>query len=280
MKTIKLFVILLISLGFTAQAQDLYHVTRVSGKVTNLKTGQEIVAGDALNPSDQLLFESIDSYAIAIGSNMGRFQLKIREEEGKGMQQMLTATVVESAKPTSMRNLMMARFNPNEKEISDLKQYFGNDKFSIIGDGVNIPLNQQTYPLSDEKFIVFFYRVDNNPVQKKIGFDEQQLLLEKEKLVTSSVGQITGNEIANLQVYEYESTTRTGKEITRFTLVFVDKESLKNEFYTIIPILKRQRMADTDIKKYLIEYYYDFYGATDSKTIDLFAEEIVKNYTL
>jgi len=37
-------------------------------------------------------------------------------------------------------------------------------------------------------------------------------------------------------------------------------------------------MADDDIKKYLIEYYYDFYGATDSKTIDQFADQIVKNY--
>jgi len=117
-------------------------------------------------------------------------------------------------------------------------------------------------------------------VQKKIGYEEQKLMLEKEKLVTSSVGSITGNEIADLQVYEYETTTRTGKEITRFTLVFVDKETLKNEFYTIIPILKRQRMADQDIKKYLIEYYYDFYGATDSKTIDMFADDIVKNYSM
>jgi hypothetical protein len=35
-------------------------------------------------------------------------------------------------------------------------------------------------------------------------------------------------------------------------------------------------MNDDDIKKYLIEYYYDFYGATDSKTIDNFASQIVK----
>jgi hypothetical protein len=81
-----------------------------------------------------------------------------------------------------------------------------------------------------------------------------------------------------LAVYEYENTTKRGNEITRFTLVFVDKEDLLKEFNTIIPILKRQKMSDDDIKKYLIEYYYDFYGATDSKTIDSFTEQIVKNY--
>ncbi|HOP03040.1 MAG TPA: hypothetical protein PL017_03355 [Tenuifilaceae bacterium] len=280
MKTIQLIVVLLITMGFTAQSQDQYHVTRVNGKVTNLKTNQEVAAGDVLNASDQLLFETIDSYAIAIGANMGRFQIKIQEQEGGAPQPMLTATVAEAARPTKMRNLMMARFNPNESEIADLKQYFGNDKFSIIGDEVNIPLSEQNYRLSDDNFIVFYYRVDNNPVQKKIGFEEQKLILEKEKLVNSSIGAISGDEITDLQVYEYEASTRTGREITRFTLVFVDKESLKNEFYTIIPILKRQQMADPDIKKYLIEYYYDFYGATDSKTIDTFADEVVKNYTM
>jgi len=103
-------------------------------------------------------------------------------------------------------------------------------------------------------------------------------VLEKDKLVASSAGFITGNEISNLAVYEYERSTNRSQEITKFTLVFVDKDELKNEFFTIIPILKRQKMADDDIKKYLIEYYYDFYGATDSKTIDQFADQIVKNY--
>jgi hypothetical protein len=34
-------------------------------------------------------------------------------------------------------------------------------------------------------------------------------------------------------------------------------------------------MGEADIKKYLIEYYFDFYGATDSKTIQDFVNEVV-----
>ncbi len=278
MKSLKVLIVLVLTLGFTAQAQDLYHVTRVSGKITNLRTGADVTAGETLNPDDVLLFESLDSYAIAIGSAMGRFQIKIQDQAIAEDHQTLTATVKDAAVPTKMRNLMLARFDPSQTQISDLRQYFGNDKFSIIGDAVTVPLDQQKYPLSDDKFIVFYYRVDNNPVSKKIGHDQQSLLLEKDKLVTSSVGPIEGNEISNLAVYEYEMSSRSGQEITRFTLVFVDKNELENEFNTIIPILKRQKMPDNDIKKYLIEYYYDFYGATDSKTIDTFAEQIVKSY--
>lgn len=278
MKTLKILIVLVISLGFSTHAQDVYHVTRVNGTITNLGTGTNVVAGETLNPDDVLLFESLDSYAIAIGSAMGRFQIKIQEPLLTNEHQTLTSMVKDAALPTKMRNLMLARFNPSETQVSDLRQYFGNDKFSIIGDAVTVPLNQQNYSLSDDKFIVFYYRVDNNPVSKKIGHNEQSLILEKDKLVTSSAGSVEGNEISNLAVYEYQMSSRSSHEITRFTLVFVDKNELINEFNTIIPILKRQKMADDDIKKYLIEYYYDFYGATDSKTIDTFAEQIVKNY--
>jgi hypothetical protein len=278
MKSVKLLTIIVLFFGLAAQAQDAYYVTRVSGKITVLKTGQEVVAGDALAPDEFLLFESFDSYAIAIGSGMGRFQIKIQQAQLSGDLQMLTTTVKDAAQPTRMRNLMLARFDPSEQEVSDLRQYFGNDKFSVIGDAVNVPLNTQKYPLSDDKFIVFYYRVDNSPVSKKIGHEQHTLLLEKDKLFTSSVGSIDGNEISNLAVYEYESSTKRGNEITRFTLVFVDKEELLNEFNTIIPILNRQKMGDDEIKKYLIEYYYDFYGATDSRTIDSFTEQIVKSF--
>ncbi len=278
MKSAKLIVLFLLFLGLGVQAQDFYHVTRVNGKITNLKTGQCVAAGDALNPDDVLLFESLDSYAIAIGSGMGRFQIKIQDPQITDEHQLLTSATKDAAVPTKMRNLMLARFDPSQSEISDLRQYFGNDKFSIIGDAITVPLSEQKYPLSDDKFIVFYYRVDNNPVSKKIGHQQQTLLVEKDKLVTSNVGSVEGNEIANLAVYEYETSTRSSHEITRFTLVFVDKDELVNEFRTIIPILKRQRMAEDEIKKYLIEYYYDFYGATDSKTIDTFAAQIVKDF--
>lgn len=280
MKTVKLIALFTLLAAFTAQAQSTFDITRVNGKITNLKTGKEVASGDVINADDQLLFESMDSYAIAIGSNMGRFQIKLIDADRNAEQPMLTATAIEVARPTKMRNLMLVRFDPSEKEISDLKQYFGSDKFSVIGNNIDIPISAKNYPLSDDKFIVFYYKVDNKPVQKKIGFAEQTLLLEKDKLTSSTAGTLSGNEISNLAVYQYEKTSRSSQEITRFTLVFVDKDELKNEFYTIIPILKRQKMADPDIKKYLIEYYYDFYGATDSKTIDRFAEDIVKNYSL
>jgi hypothetical protein len=274
---VNLIMVILLMLGVSVYAQDNYTVTRINGKVINYKTGTELKAGDVLQPSDKVTFDSFDSYIISISQNMGRYMMKMHLPPSPEAIQQLTVTVKEIAVPTKRRSLMAERYKPEEKEVSDLKGYFGSDKFSIIGDKVTIPMNNGSYQIDENKFIVFYYRVNNNPVSKKLGYEQNALMVEKDKLLATNSGNITSNEIPDVAVYVYEKNTRTSEEITKFDLVFVDQEALTNEFYTILPILRRQNMSNADIKKYLIEYYFDFYGATDSKTIKEFVDNLVDN---
>lgn len=277
MKPIAYTLVFLLLIGMGAQAQDTYNVTRVNGNVTFAKTGKPIKPGDILNPNDQVKFENLDAYVISINQKMARFMLKMNPPASNvSKNQALVATVKDIALVTKRRSLMSVRFNPNETEIADLKNYFGSDKFSIIGDNVDVALNATKYPLSDNKFVVFHYKVNNNPVSKKLAFDKQTIKIDKNEILSTKAGNVNGNEVSELSVYLYEKSTRSSEEVTKLTLVFVDKEALRNEFKTIMPILKRQKMDDAAIKKYLIEYYYDFYGATDSKSIDNFASEVIK----
>ena len=279
MKATTSIIIMLLMLVLGVQAQDTYNVTKVNGNVSFVKSGKLVKPGDVLNPSDQVKFENFEAYVITINQKMARFMLKLPTPQTNAAKQnqVLTAMVRDIALVTKRRSLMSVRFNPNEKEVNDLKNYFGTDKFSIIGDNVDIALNSAKYPLSDNKFIVFHYKVNSSPVSKMLGYEQQTIKIEKDKILSTKAGSINGNEVTDLTVYLYEKSSRSSEEITKLTLVFVDKETLRNEFKTILPILKRQKMNDESIKKYLIEYYYDFYGATDSKTIDAFAGEVVKS---
>lgn len=278
MKTkLNLIVAFLLMLGSTVLAQESYIVTRINGKVMNYKTGTQLKAGDVLQPADRVTFDTFDSYIISISQNMGRFMMKMHEPTIPDALQQLTVTVKDIAVPTKRRSLMAERYKPEEPEITDLKGYFGSDKFSVIGNKVIIPVNSGSYPIDENKFIVFYYRVNNNPVSKKIGYEQNALMVEKDKLLSTNSGEIASNEIPSVAVYLYEKNTRSSEEITKFDLVFVDQEALTNEFFTILPILRRQNMSNADIKKYLIEYYFDFYGATDSKSIKQFVDQLVDN---
>ena len=272
---VKLVVAMLLAIAINGQAQESFIVTRTNGKVTSDKTGTHLKAGDILQPTDRITFDSFDSYVISIGQNMGRYMIKLHEPPAPETIQQLSALVQDIAVPTKRRSLMAERYRPDETMVSDLRTYFGNDKFTIIGDNVSVPLNPQAYPIDENKFIVFYYRVNNNPVSKKLGYDSSSILIERDKLMNTSAGVITQNEIPAVAVYLYEKNTKTSEEITRFNLAFVDKETVTNEFMTIIPILVKQKMGKDDIKKYLIEYFYDFYGATDSKSIKAFVDELV-----
>lgn len=270
------FVAMLLLTGSTiALAQDKFTVTRVKGGATNLNTGAPVRPGQVLTPDDQLIFENFDSYIIAINSNMGRYMIRLHEPQALDEATKLTARVSQIATPTLRRSLMADRYRPQQGSINDLRSYFGGDKFSIIGNDIKIPVDPKTYPMDEDKFIVFSYRVNNNPVTKKIGYQNDTLWVETDLLKVTKAGNVTSDEIQSLAVYMYQSSTRSADPITKFDLVFVDENILKNEFNTILPILRQQKMTNDDIKKYLIEYYYDFYGATDSNSIKHFVDNFL-----
>ena len=149
-----LIAIALIMFGLQTYAQDSYTVTRINGKVINYKTGTELKAGDILQSSDKVTFDSFDSYIISISQNTGRYMMKMHLPPSPEAVQQLTVTVKEVAVPTKRRSLMAERYKPEEKEVADLKGYFGNDKFSVIGDKVSIPVSAGNYQIDENKFIV------------------------------------------------------------------------------------------------------------------------------
>jgi hypothetical protein len=255
---------------------QVYHVIKLEGSVTNLNSGKILAPGDIVQASDRLAFESTNSSIIAIGDNRVKYILRMPKGENVDKTD-LVLIASQSATAIKSRNAFKTRaFNPDQKEVVDLKQYFGNDRFSIIGDEVKVTLSEQKYPLSNDKFIVFYYKVKDKPVSKKLGFDQQTINIEADKLKEVKGEIIDANEIEGVMVYEYEMPTKNYQEITSFNLLFVKNADLEKEFNTIIPILRNQKMDDKGIKEYLVDYYVDFYGLTDSKALSSFIDGVLK----
>lgn len=260
---------------FSVNAQ-VYHVIKLQGSVTNLNTGKILTPGDIIQASDRLAFESADASIIAIGDNRTKYILKMPKMENADKTDLILKAG-QAANAVKSRNAFKTRaFNPDQKEVADLKQYFGSDRFSIIGDQVKVTLSEQKYPLSNDKFIVFYYKVKDKPVSKKLGFEQQTINIEADKLREVKGEKIDANEIPDVMVYEYEMPTKDYQEITSFNLLFVNNADLEKEFNTIIPILRNQKMDDKGIKEYLVDYYVDFYGLTDSKVLSAFIDGVLK----
>lgn len=263
-------------MAFTSVNAQVYHVVKVQGNITNLNTGKAIKAGDVIQAKDRLAFESVSANMVAIADNRTKYVIKMPKTEKVDKTSLIVLTS-QAATAVKSRNAFKSRaFNPDQKEVVDLKQYFGNDRFSIIGNQVNVTLSEQIYPLSPDKFIVFHYNVKDKPVSKKLGFDQQTIKIEADKLKEVKGETITTDEIEGVMVYQYEMPSKNYLEITSFNLLFVDGVALTNEFNTIIPILRTQKMDDKGIKEYLVDYYVDFYGVTDSKALSEFIDGVLK----
>ena len=275
MKTLVLTIGVVLASVFLVNAQ-VYHVIKLEGSVTNLNSGKILAPGDVINGSDRLAFESASASIIAIGDNRTKYILRMPKMESADKTD-LVLIANQAANAVKSRNAFKTRaFNPDQKDVVDLKQYFGNDRFSIIGDQVKVTLSEQKYPLSNDKFIVFYYKVKDKPVSKKLGFEQQTINIEADKLREVKGEKIDANEIPDVMVYEYEMPTKDYQEITSFNLLFVNNADLEKEFNTIIPILRNQKMDDKGIKEYLVDYYVDFYGLTDSKVLSTFIDGVLK----
>ncbi|HUX54216.1 MAG TPA: hypothetical protein VMV56_07375 [Williamwhitmania sp.] len=257
----------------TVNAQ-VYHVIKLEGSVTNLNSGKTLAPGDVIQASDRLAFESANASIIAIGDNRTKYILRMPKMENADKPDLILLAS-QAATAVKSRNAFKTRaFNPDQKEVSDLKQYFGSDRFSIIGDQVNITLSEQKYPLNNS-VIIFYYKVKDKPISKRLKYDQQTISIESDKLKEVRGEMINTNEIENVVVYDY-SSPQDYKEITSFNLLFVNNADLEKEFNTIIPILRSQKMDDKGIKEYLVDYYVDFYGLTDSKALSAFIDGVLK----
>jgi len=254
--------ILLIALLSAFQTDNLYNIIKVNGQIINTSTGKSLSAGDKVRPNDQLQFDSRLSSALAISSSRGKFSLKVPEGSDAFSDSKLLAVADNAVSPIKSRNQLSTRSIGNGL-VKDLKSYFGADEFTIVGNTLNLKLDPDIYPLNENNFIVFSYMQDGKQVTKKIGFTDQQIKIEKDKLLVN----VTDPHLVGVIVYQYNKTSNSPVEITKFNLNFVEADNLMKEFKAVVDVLNGMKLQKEDKTKYLTDYFVDIYGQTDQSQL-------------
>lgn len=271
MKTTLTILLTFIAINFLSGQ---YHVVQVRGEIKNVETGNDIERGDKISASDMLKFVSAQSMALVINTN-GKYSVQLPIEAGiDGQDQGVS---VESAiSPIRSRNQISTRgFDAQKDRIDNLKAYFGSTSFAVIGDSLTVFLQEDMYPLNNSKFIVFYYTLNGTEISKKVGFNNQHLIIEKEKLFESKGEKFNGDLIPKMEVYKYEVASKDSEKITECDLKFLNKQDLASEFSEIISFMKQEGKTDEAIKTYLGDYFIDVYGDTDQEQLKKFIEELI-----
>jgi hypothetical protein len=275
MKNILILALLIFSITSIAQTDELYNIIRVNGKIFNISAGEDLSQGNTLKPKDKLNFEGDYSTGIVISNLRKKYTLRMPYD--LGVEDDVFAVAEMSLNPILSRGQLSTRGLMGPNGVKDLKTYLSEDNFNIIGDEIDIHLDKNLYPLNDDKFIVFYYKINDKQVSKKVGFDKQYLNINKEKLSKSEEFSSLSDTLQTVAIYQFEKSTNETNLITTTNISFINTDELRKEFLAIIPILKKQNYEKEEIRQYLFEYFFDVYGNVDETQLNNFLLQIVNS---
>jgi hypothetical protein len=264
MRTISLLFSLVLVFGETFSQN--YNIIQSDGNIVNVNKGVNLMQGAVVNSADVLKFENNKASALVVNDKFAKYRLVKPQTD-------VTASVEFSLVPISSRNQLSTR-GDEEIEKKDLKSYFGNENFFVIGNKLDIALDKNIYPLSENSFIVFDYQLKDTKISKQIGFDGQKLIIDKEKLFVKEEKRFDGNEIENLKIYKFDKKNNKSELITTLKFSFLDSELLKNEMLTITNLMTQKGESKENIMNYLKQYFIDVYGNTDTSKLNEFVQNL------
>lgn len=247
----------------TISAETDFYIVKLNGKITNNDNSKELIQGDIINSSATYKVSDKKVSAVLVSEEGKFFMLKIPDQLSYNENHEIIFPCDKCVFPITDLDAGSKRgFKKVEikKDINDLKKYFCENKFTVLGDTLSVKLDKNVYPLNNDKFIVFYYQINNVQVSKKVGFENHYLKIEKAKLFSSNGQTQDGNILKNIFVYQYERSTEKAELLTKINFEFLSTTNLKKEFNVILKAVNKQNFAPTDKKKLLTDYFTDVYG--------------------
>ncbi len=271
----KLILILLTLLITFYSSSEVYYIIKVKGKIVNLNTGKELLQGMRIEASDKLEFTNNKAMALVISSKRGRFTLKLPPKNENEVKNELIVFVNSAIFPIVTKTRLGTRSSGFSTKVYNLKEYFGDENFTIIGKELKLKIDRSKYALSKNNYIVFKYTHNNKSEENIIDCKKQVLTINKEKLLVGNNKSVHSNSINKINLVLYKKITDNEKKITKFKLIFITKNELKTEFTTLNNILKKQKQSIVKRKQYMIDYFADIYGKTNMIELVKLIDEII-----
>ena len=248
------------------QQADKFYVVKVSGDITNTITGELISQGDEILSTDLVEFSNKNAYALIVGDKSERYKLKAPDLvlESDGAFKDLVKNTIEK----SGRVRIKTRGIITNADIKDLKEFLGEDEFTVIGNSLNVQLSKQTFL---DKSVLVKYDKNGEIIDKELIDEDYKLNLSRKNMGVKNAGEV---KLYHVEFFEKEDATGIRK-ITRIDFNFVDETAIKDELITIIGVYSKKNFDKIQMKNFLMEYFVDFYGNTHLYTLSEFVDQLI-----
>lgn len=258
MNKIKVFILInLFLFSFSnVSFSQCYTVLAVKGEIISEKTGQPIKEMDEVCATDKLTFSTQNSKASVFSSEQGTFVIKLGDKKKKDVLTAFVSSVLFAGK----ERLSTKIIDFDELELVNIKFYekeFGKDYF-IIKESKNF-VDSKDFPMNENNYFYVKYLFDGNEIEKKLKFDKDTLLIDKDIFKTEEFD-INPEKVDSVSLYYFDKEKSKQIYLTSFSLSFADDNILKSELSNYITILKKYNMKDIFITEQVIYFINDMYG--------------------
>lgn len=220
------------------QTEAKFQIIKTRGEIKLKKTNRLLKSKSTIYKSDSILFNSIEDRLLLINEN----------------QKLFIATPNDNLISYHLRLIKAkAKLRPgiSNEVVSDLRKYFLNKVFLILGKEARISIDVEKYPLNEECF--FYCRTYNHKNEQKLI----QLSSEINQVIFSAEAFSNFDKTNELYYYSTGDGEINSEEICSFKLMLLDEIMLKNEIQIIIDamVISSDKEKITNIQKYIFEIY-------------------------
>ncbi len=222
-----------------AAEADSYRVIKVNGHIIYTKKGKDMHQGDVFNATESITFKTPDSRAAVISKVNGRKILSPKSKSSK-------ATLL-----PPMNNISSRSGGLNN--LIDLKNHFDGD-YLVLGTS-KLTINEKSFPMNEQSFFFLKYQYNGEAINKKLSYDGDKLVLDREEIFKVDGEPIDANNIETVELFYLNGKTKT--TINSFNLKFGNDEELSAELKIILTELtdSDEKAILDEITSYLNEYY-------------------------
>jgi hypothetical protein len=228
------------SLGKTdkSDSKSSYKVIKINGRILFVKTKQDMQKGDEFKPGTPLDFIVSTSRAAVIKQSV-RFVL---QANSKGKVKILPATSNVTSRSGALINLI------------DLKRHFTGRY--LIFDDEKLQIGKDAFPMDKTHFFYVKYDYKGESIAKVLDYNDNYLLLNKEKIFMVD-GEGIALEEKEMLLYYRDDENKMSYKISAFTPVFPDLIELKSEIDILLSSSKELSVEHkmSEITSYLNDFY-------------------------
>jgi hypothetical protein len=233
----RIFFVLAIFFAFLSHSQDALTVLYVKGKVVHAKTQAPITRGTKLTTADELKYSSKNDMIAAISPSKGRILIKPGARGASpGAGGELAYVIRDIYTPMGGNAMTRGAGGGADGEgfanAAVMKAYFQQNSFLVLAEN-RIVMDAEVFPQDEQSFFFIQYQWsrDDEPVNKKLPFDGNEVIIRRDELLTVDGAPIAHGEASGFLLFYMDEGEVEG--ITAMNFYFPDQQELEEELRLI-----------------------------------------------